>query len=101
MVALLFEGGSFRQVFLDGRKLPKDPNPTWNGYSIGHWENDTLVVESAGFNDLSWLHEAGHPHSEDLRITERFRRDDFGHDGRVTHMVSRSVEGDTRFDRKK
>ena len=79
VVALLFEGGGFRQVFLDGRKLPKDPNPTWNGYSIGHWENDTLVVESAGFNDLSWLDEAGHPHSEDLRITERFRRVDFGH----------------------
>ncbi len=79
IVAILFEGGGFRQVFLDGRQLPKDPNPTWNGYSIGHWENDTLVVESAGFNDLSWLDEAGHPHSEDLRITERFRRVDFGH----------------------
>ena len=79
IVAILFEGGGFRQAFLDGRNLPKDPSPTWNGYSIGHWDGDTLVVESNGFNDLSWLDEAGHPHTEDLRITERFRRVDFGH----------------------
>ena len=49
------------------------------GYSVGHWEGDTLVVESAGFNDRSWLDRAGHPHSESLRVTERFRRVDFGH----------------------
>ena len=79
VVALLFEGGGYRQIFLDGRELPKDPNPTWNGYSIGRWDGDTLVVETAGFNDKSWLDEAGHPHTEDLRITERFRRVDFGH----------------------
>jgi hypothetical protein len=81
MVALLYEGGSgrYRQIFMDGRKLPTDPNPTWLGYSVGHWENDTLVVESAGFNDRSWLDRAGHPHSESLRVTERFRRVDFGH----------------------
>jgi hypothetical protein len=79
MVAILFEGGGFRQVFLDGRTLPKDLSPTWNGYSIGHWDRDTLVVESAGFNDISWLDEAGHPHTEDLRVTERFQRTDFGH----------------------
>ena len=79
VVALLFEGGGFRQIFLDGRPLPKDPNPTWNGYSVGHWERDTLVVESNGFTERSWLDEAGHPHSEDLHITERFRRADFGH----------------------
>lgn len=79
IVAILFEGGGFRQVFLDGRSLPKDPSPTWNGYSIGHWDGDALVVESNGFNDISWLDEAGHPHSEDLRVTERFRRVDFGH----------------------
>jgi hypothetical protein len=64
---------------MDGRKLPKDPNPTWLGYSVGHWEGDTLVVESAGFNDRSWLDRAGHPHSENLRVTEKFRRTDFGH----------------------
>jgi len=79
IVAILFEGGGFRQVFLDGRNLPKDPSPTWNGYSIGHWDGDTLVAESNGFNDISWLDEAGHPHTEALRITERFRRVDFGH----------------------
>jgi len=79
VVAILFEGGGFRQIFLDGRPLPNDPNPTWNGYSIGHWEGDTLVVESNGFTDRSWLDEAGHPHSDDLRITERFQRVDFGH----------------------
>jgi len=80
MVALLYEGGPYyRQIFMDGRELPKDPNPTWMGYSVGHWEADTLVVESAGFNDRTWLDMTGHPHSEDLRVTERIRRVDFGH----------------------
>jgi hypothetical protein len=81
VVAVLFEGGMgrYRQIYVDGRKLPKDPNPTWLGYSVGHWEGDTLVVESAGFNDRTWLDRAGHPHSEYLRVTERFRRVDFGH----------------------
>ena len=81
IVALLYESGTgrFRQIYMDGRKLPKDPNPTWLGYSVGHWEGDTLVVESAGFNDRTWLDRVGHPHSEKLRVTERFRRVDFGH----------------------
>jgi hypothetical protein len=81
VVALLYESGTgrSRQIHVDGRKLPKDPNPTWLGYSVGHWEGDTLVVESAGFNDRTWLDRAGHPHSENLRVTERFRRADFGH----------------------
>jgi hypothetical protein len=80
VVGLLYEGAArYRQIYLDGRKLPDDPNPTWLGYSVGHWEGDTLVVESAGFNDRSWLDRAGHPHSEKLRVTERFRRVDFGH----------------------
>src|SRR5215472_5073322 len=79
VVALLYELGDFRQIYTDGRELPKDPNPTWMGYSIGHWEGDTLVVESEGFNDRSWLDIEGHPHTEALRITERFRRRDFGH----------------------
>src|SRR6266576_1614309 len=80
VVALLYESGTgrYRQIHMDGRKLPEDPNPTWLGYSVGHWEGDTLVVESAGFNDRSWLDRAGHPHSEKLRVTERFRRVDFG-----------------------
>lgn len=81
VVALLYENGTgrYRQIYMDGRKLPKDPNPTWLGYSVGSWEGDTLVVESAGFNDRTWLDRAGHPHSENLRVTERFRRVDFGH----------------------
>jgi hypothetical protein len=80
MVTLLFEGsGRYRQIFADGRKLPDDRNPTWLGYSVGRWDRDTFVVETAGFNDRSWLDRAGHPHSEQLRVTERFRRVDFGH----------------------
>ncbi len=81
LVALLYEGGGgrHREIFLDGRKLPTDPNPAWLGYSVGHWDGDTLVVESVGFNDRTWLDRAGHPHSEKLRVTERFRRVDFGH----------------------
>jgi len=80
VMALLYEGGSrYRQIFLDGRQLPQDPNPAWMGYSVGHWDGDTLVVETAGFNDRTWLDMAGHPHSEQLRVTERFRRIDFGH----------------------
>ena len=68
-----------RTIFTDGRGLPKDPNPTWLGYSVGHWEGDTMVVESAGFNEKGWLDVGGHPQTESLRITERFRRRDFGH----------------------
>jgi hypothetical protein len=80
VVALLYErGGLYRQIFTDGRELPQDPNPTWLGYSVGRWEKDTLVVETIGFNDRTWLDRVGHPHSEDLRVTERFRRVDFGH----------------------
>jgi hypothetical protein len=80
VVALLYEGNSrYRQIFLDGRPLPRDLDPAWMGYSVGHWDGDTLVVETAGFNDRTWLDYAGHPHSEQLRVTERFRRVDFGH----------------------
>jgi hypothetical protein len=81
LIALLYESGTgrYRQIYMDGRKLPEDPLPTWLGYSIGHWDGDTLVVETAGFNDRSWLDRVGHPHSEKLRVTEKFRRVDFGH----------------------
>jgi hypothetical protein len=79
VIALLYELGGYRQIFTDGRQLPKDPNPTWVGYSVGHWDGDTLVVETAGFNDKTWLDMVGHPHSERLRVTEKFRRADFGH----------------------
>jgi hypothetical protein len=81
LVALLYDNGTgrYRQIYIDGRKLPQDPNPTWLGYSVGRWEGDTLVVESTGFNNRTWLDRAGHPHSESLRVMERFRRVDFGH----------------------
>lgn len=79
LLAMLYEDLSFRQIFLDGRQLPQDPNPTWMGYSVGHWDGETLVVESAGFNDRTWLDFSGHPHTEALRIIERYRRVDVGH----------------------
>jgi hypothetical protein len=69
----------FRQIFTDGRKHPTDPAPAWLGYSIGKWEGDTFVVDTMGFNDLSWLDARGHGHSEDMRVQERFLRRDFGH----------------------
>ena len=79
LLLVLYEDAPTRQIFLDGRELPTDPNPSWMGYSVGHWEGDTLVVESAGFNDRTWLDLTGHPHTEALHVTERFRRLDFGH----------------------
>jgi hypothetical protein len=80
LVVILYEPfGAFRQIFLDGRPLPKDPNPTWTGYSVGRWEGDTLVVETTGFNGKKWLDQGGHPTTDALRTTERFRRPDFGH----------------------
>jgi hypothetical protein len=79
VIAILFENLSYRQIFLDGRTLPNDLHPSFMGYSIGRWEDDTLVVESRGFKDATWLDFGGHPHTENLRIVERFRRRDFGH----------------------
>jgi len=79
-VVILYEAFTqFRQIFMDGRKLPEDPNPTWLGYSVGHWDGDTLVVESNGFNGKAWIDQSGHPSTEQLRVTEKFRRKDFGH----------------------
>ncbi len=79
LLLMLWSGTSYREVFLDGRPLPVDPNPDWMGYSVGHWEGDTLIIESAGFNDKTWLDGDGHPHTEQLRVTERIHRTDFGH----------------------
>jgi hypothetical protein len=70
---------SFRQVFLDGRPLPADPNPTWNGYSVGRWDGDALVIETIGFRDDQWLDAAGSPLTNAGRVTERFHRPDYGH----------------------
>ena len=78
VIVILYEDLSYRQIFMDGRQLPRDPNPSWMGYSVGRWDGDTLVVETAGFNDRTWLDMSGHPHSESLRMTERYRRRDFG-----------------------
>ena len=63
-----------REIWMDGRSLEADPNPTWMGYSVGRWDGDTLVVESNGYTDRSWLDFDGHPHTEQLRITERYSR---------------------------
>jgi len=78
LLLVIYENAPTRQIFLDGRELPKDPNPSWMGYSVGRWEGDTLVVDTAGFNDRTWLDLAGRPHTEALHVTERFRRLDFG-----------------------
>jgi hypothetical protein len=79
VIVLLDEDLTYRQIYLDGRSLETDPQPTWMGYSVGHWDGDTLVVESNGFNDRTWLDTMGHPHTEALRTIERYRRPDFGH----------------------
>jgi hypothetical protein len=81
LTLLLYEEfNHFRQIFTDGRSLSDiDLPPAWFGYSIGKWEGDTFVVETAGFNDQTWLDDSGHPHTEAMRTTERFRRRDFGH----------------------
>jgi len=79
-VFFLFEGNihSYRQIFVDGRKHKDDPDPTWFGDSIGHYEGDTLVVDTIGYNDKFWFDFAGHPHTEQLHTIERFTRKDLG-----------------------
>jgi hypothetical protein len=76
----LFEGNihSFRQIFMDGREHPDDLEPTWYGHSVGHWEGDTLVIETVGFNDLFWFDFEGHPHTTQLRTIERYTRTKVG-----------------------
>ena len=80
-IVILYESdGTHRQIYTDGRGFPKEiVQPSWLGYSIGKWERDTLVVTTTGFNDKTWLDLMGHPHSEALRVTEHYRRRDFGH----------------------
>ena len=78
MIVFLNEDLTYRQIFMDGRALETNPNPSWMGYAVGHFDGDTLVVESSGFNDRTWLLD-GYPHTEALRMTERYRRTDFGH----------------------
>jgi hypothetical protein len=81
MTIVLYEAGNmYRQIYADGRALPKEVNfPAYLGYSIGRWDGDVFVVETAGFNDRTQLDILGHPRSEQMHVTERFRRTDFGH----------------------
>lgn len=76
-VVMLFEFDHFfRTIYTDGRDHPKDLDSTWMGNAIGHWEGDTLVVDTIGFNDKTWIDRAGHPHSDQLHLVERIRRID-------------------------
>ncbi|MGH9254073.1 MAG: hypothetical protein ACRD3C_05835 [Vicinamibacterales bacterium] len=78
-LVILDDDLTYRVIHMDGRELEADPAPSWQGYSVGRWEGDTLVVESNGFNDKTWLTPEGLAHTEALRATERYRRTDFGH----------------------
>ena len=86
VLMMLYETDTtFRQIFTDGRTLPQDRQPTWMGYSVGHWEGESLIVDTVGLNDRGWLDASGHTHTDSLRINERFTRRDFGHiDVRMT-----------------
>jgi hypothetical protein len=79
-IFFLFEGNihSYRQIFMDGRPHPPDPDPTWYGHSTGRWDKDTLIIDTVGFNDRSWFDFEGHPHTEHLRTTERYTRPNLG-----------------------
>ncbi len=79
IVTLSGIGDPPRQIYIDGRRLPQDPQPSWMGYSAGKWDGDTLAVETIGVTEASWLDGSGHPRSESMHITERYRRRDFGH----------------------
>jgi hypothetical protein len=79
LLAILYEHNvEYRQIFIDGRPLPADPQPSFFGYSSGKWEGDTLVVQTIGFRDDGWLDTAGNPISESAKLKERFRRPNFG-----------------------
>jgi len=79
LIAILSErDAAYRQIFTDGRPMLEDPQPTWNGYSTGKWEGDTLVVHSNGFRDDGWLDHGGSPSTEAMKLTERIRRPTYG-----------------------
>ena len=79
LILIIYEAnGGLRQIFTDGRALPRDPEPWWYGYSVGKWEGDTLVVETTGLRDGGWLDINGSPQTDAAKITERFRRVNFG-----------------------
>jgi hypothetical protein len=80
-IVFVYEGGAhvWRLVWMDGRKLPNvdDINPDYLGYSVGRWEGDTLVIDSLGFNTSTWLDASGHPHGEQMKVTEKYTRTSF------------------------
>jgi hypothetical protein len=78
LIILNERNAAYRQIFTDGRPLPADPQPSWNGYSSGKWDGDILVVQSIGFRDGLWLDAGGSPLTEAGKITERFHRVNFG-----------------------
>jgi hypothetical protein len=79
-IVILYEAvHSYRQIFTDGRPFPEDMNPAWFGYSIGRWDGNDFLIQTTGFNDKGWLDNAGRPATEQLKVTERFHRKDFGH----------------------
>ena len=78
VIILFHDSLHYRQIFTDGRPFPADPSPTWLGYSIGRWDGDTLVAETIGLIDETWLDDGGHPHTDALKVTERFRRRNAG-----------------------
>ena len=78
-LAMLSEGDHPRLVFLDGRDHPKDLNPSWLGHSVGRWDGDTLIIDTVGFNDKTWLDLDANPHTDKMHVIERFRRKDLGH----------------------
>jgi hypothetical protein len=85
----LFEGNvhSYRQIFMDGRAHPDDLEATWYGHSVGHWEGDTLVIDTVGFNDRFWFDFKGHPHTTQLHIVERYTRTSTGKLENVTTIT--------------
>src|SRR5256885_10549601 len=82
----LFPYTTLFRSFMDGRSHDPKVEQTWLGDSIGHWEGDSLVVETVGQNDITWIDAAGIPHSTDLKVTERITRTDFGHIG-IRHTI--------------
>ena len=78
LIALFEDTFTYRQVHLDGRAHPKDADPTWMGHSVGHWEGETLVIDTVGFNDKGWM-PMQRPRTEKMHLTEKFRRVDEGH----------------------
>jgi hypothetical protein len=78
VVVLQEEFNSYHQIFTDGRSMPEDPDPAWYGYSVGHWEGDTLVVDTDHFKEGSWLDNGGLPHTDALKMMRRIHRVNFG-----------------------